>query len=146
MRGTQMEMYGYNFPSWYFMIMIDYKFVGLIFHGWFYTCIIIQCQQQWVSNGSVGLRILKIWRVIMIWSEVLFKLKVSFYQLVSRKKVFSESSHHIETHLNLVLEVLEVQSSVAFVFCIDEEFVEFWWSDLMFDISHATSFCIMSTF
>ena len=79
-----------------------------------------------MSKGSVGLCIPRIGRVIPIWDKLFFKLRVSFYGLVSRKKVFSESSRRIETHLNVVLEVLEVQSSVAFELCLDEEFIEFW--------------------
>ena len=59
-------------------------------------------------------------RVIAIWDEVFFKFRVSFYGLLIRKEVFSESSHFIETHLDVVKEVLEVHSSVSFEFCLDE--------------------------
>ena len=69
--------------------------------------------------------ILIIGRVIMIWDEVFFKLRVSFDGLLIIKKFLSEYSHRIETHLDLVLEVLEVQSSVTFGLCIDDEFIEF---------------------
>ena len=48
-----------------------------------------------MSNGSVYMKIPKIGRGITVWDEVLFKLRVSFYGLVIRKKVFSESSHLI---------------------------------------------------
>ena len=50
----------------------------------------------------------RIGRVIMIWDEVLFKLRVYFDGLVIRKKVLSESSHRNETHIYVVIEVLEV--------------------------------------
>ena len=63
--------------------------------------------------------------MITIWDEVLFKLRVSFDGLVIRKEVFSESSHRIETHLDLVKEVLEIQSSVYFELCLDEDLIEF---------------------
>ena len=43
---------------------------------------------------------------------------------MTRKKVFSESSHRIETHLDVIVEVLEVQSGVSFELCIDEEFID----------------------
>ena len=56
----------------------------------------------------------------MIWYKVLFILIVSFDVLVSRKKVFLESIHRIETHLDMVVEVLEVHSSVALYFCLDD--------------------------
>ena len=46
--------------------------------------------------------------------------------LVNRNKVLSESSHCIETHLDVVVEVIKVQSSVSFEICLDEEFIEFW--------------------
>ena len=64
--------------------------------------------------------------MIAIWDEVFFKLRLSFDELVIRKEVFSESIHRIETHLDVVKEVLEIQSSVAFEFCLDEELIEFW--------------------
>ena len=63
--------------------------------------------------------------MITIWDEVLFKIRVSFDGLVNRKKVLLESSHRIETHLDVVVEVIEVQSSVNFEFYLDEEFIEF---------------------
>ena len=65
-------------------------------------------------------------RVIAIWDEVFFKIRVSFDGLVIRKEVFSESSHPIETHFDVVKEVLEIQSSVSFELCIDEDLIEFW--------------------
>ena len=63
--------------------------------------------------------------MITIWDEVLFYIRVYFYGLVIRKKVFLDSIHLIETHLDLVVEVLELQSSAAFEFCLDEEFIDF---------------------
>ena len=45
--------------------------------------------------------------------------------LTSRNKVFLGSSHHIETHLDVVVEFLEVQISVSFEFCLDEDLIEF---------------------
>ena len=59
-------------------------------------------------------------RVITIWDEVFCKIRVSFDVLVTRKEVFSESSHHIDTHIDVVVEVLEIQISVAFDFFLDE--------------------------
>ena len=46
--------------------------------------------------------------------------------MVRRKKVFLEYSHHIETHLDVVVEILEVQINVSFELCLDEESIEFW--------------------
>ena len=79
-----------------------------------------------MSKGSVYLNVPIIGRVITIWDEVFFKIKVSFDRLVTRKEVFSESSNLIETHIDVVVEVLEVQSSVSFEFYIDEYFIEYW--------------------
>ena len=79
-----------------------------------------------MSKVIVYLKILRIGRVITIWDEVLFTLRVSFDGMVSSKKVLSEFSHRIETHLDVVVEVLEVQSSVSFDFCLNEELIEFW--------------------
>ena len=79
-----------------------------------------------MSKGSVGLCIPIIGRVIKIWDEVLFKLIVSFYVLIRKKKVLLESIHHIETHIDVVIEVLEVYISVKFEFCLDEDFAELW--------------------
>ena len=72
-----------------------------------------------MSKGSVYLYIPGVGRAITIWDEVLFKLKVSFDGLVIRKEVFSESSHRIETHLDVVVEVLETQISFSFELCLD---------------------------
>ena len=95
-------------PPWYFMSVSVYNLVDLMFQGWFYTGVISQYHQLWVSKGSVGLWIPRIGRVIMIWDEVLFKIRVSFDGLVIRKKVFSESSHCIETRIDTFVEVPEV--------------------------------------
>ena len=43
--------------------------------------------------------------------------------MVSRKNIFLESSHHIETYIGVVVAVLEVQSSVSFELYIDEDFI-----------------------
>ena len=51
---------------------------------------------------------------------------MSFDGLITRNTVFSESSHHIETHIDVVVEVVEVQGSVSFKLCIDEELIVFW--------------------
>ena len=79
-----------------------------------------------MSKGSVYLDIPGIGRVIAIWDEVFFKLRVSFDGLVIRKEVFSEFIHLIETNIDVVKEVLEIQRSVSFEFCIDEDLIEFW--------------------
>ena len=78
-----------------------------------------------MSKGSIYLNIPSLGRVITIWDEVFFKIRVCFDGLVSRKKVLYDSSHLIETHIDVVVEFLEVQIIVAFEFCIDEEFIEF---------------------
>ena len=54
------------------------------------------------------MEILGIGRVIAIWDEVFCKLRVSFDVLVTRKEVFLESSHRIETHIDVVVEVIEI--------------------------------------
>ena len=57
------------------------------------------------------------------WS--ILKMRAYFDVLLTRKKVFSESSHLIERHIGVVVEVLEVHISASFEFCLDEEFVDF---------------------
>ena len=64
-----MDKSGYNFPSWYFMSKYVYNIFGLRAHGRFYTGVISQYQQHWVSNGSVGLCISWIGRVRARWDE-----------------------------------------------------------------------------
>ena len=64
--------------------------------------------------------------MITIWDEVFFKLRVSFDILVRRKKVLSESSNRIDTHLDMVADVLEVHISISYELCLDEEFIGFW--------------------
>ena len=46
--------------------------------------------------------------------------------MVTRKEVFSESSHHIETHIDVFIEVFDIQSSVYFELWIDEELIKLW--------------------
>ena len=135
-----MEKSGYNFTSWYFMSMSVYNLVGMRCHGIFYTCFISNFHQQWVSKGVVGLRIPIIGRVITIWDEVWLKIRVSVDGLVSRNKVFSEYGNFIETHIDVVVEVLEIQISVALKLYFEEELIELWWAGLMFEIPHATNF------
>ena len=79
-----------------------------------------------MSNRILGLCIPVIGRLRTIWGKLFFKIRVYFYGLVSRKEVLSESSHQIDTHLDVVVEFLEVQSSVTFEFCNGEDFIEFW--------------------
>ena len=79
-----------------------------------------------MSKGSVYLDIPGIGRVITIWDEVFFKIRVSSDGLVTRREVFSESSHCIESHLAVFIEVLEIKIIVSFEFCLDEELIEFW--------------------
>ena len=120
--------------------------VGLKWHGGFYTDVIFQGHQQWMDKRIVGLCIPRIERVRVLWHRLFFKFWVYSYVLVSKNKILSDSIHQIETHLDVVVEVIEVQSRVTFEFCLDEEFKEFWWSDIMFEIIHATNYCRMSTF
>ena len=79
-----------------------------------------------MSKGVVYLVIPGIGRVIKIWDKAFFKLSVSFDGQVIRKKVYLESSNLIERHIDVVIEVLEIQSSVTFEFCLDEELIESW--------------------
>ena len=79
-----------------------------------------------MSKKGVYLEIPGVGSVITIWEKLLFKLRVSFDELVIKKKVFSESSHRIEIHLDVVKEVLEIQRSVYFEFYLDEELIESW--------------------
>ena len=85
-------------------------------------------------------------RVFAIWYKVFFKLRVSFDELVISKEVFSESSHRIERHPDVVKEILEIQISISFEFCLDEELIEFWSADLMFGGPHATNVGQVSLF
>ena len=59
-------------------------------------------------------------RVRAIWDEELFKLIVSFDVLVIRKKILLIYSHRIETHLDVVVEVFEVQRSFTFELFLNE--------------------------
>ena len=78
-----------------------------------------------IAQGSVGLCMTRIGMVRAIWDKVIFKVRISFDGIVSRKKVLPDSSPCIDTNLDLVVKVLEVQRSVSFEFCLDEEFIEF---------------------
>ena len=56
---------------------------------------------------------------------LLLKIGVPFDGIVIMKEVFSYSSKGIETHLDVVVLIIKTQSSVSFLFYIDEELVEF---------------------
>ena len=64
--------------------------------------------------------------VIAIWYKALFKLRFIFDGQVISKKVYLESSHRIERHLDVIIEVLEIQISFSFELCLDEELIESW--------------------
>ena len=64
--------------------------------------------------------------MIAIRGKVFFKPRVSFDGLIISKEVLSEYIHRIEAHIDVVIEVLDIQSSVSFEFCLDEELIEFW--------------------
>ena len=59
-------------------------------------------------KGSTYLNITRIGKLITILNEIFFKLRVSFDGLVSKKKIFMEYINHIDTHIDVVVEVLEV--------------------------------------
>ena len=128
------------------MSMIVYNLLGLRCHGRFYTGVISHCHQYWVSKGVAGMRIPRTGTANKILDKLFFKLRVSFDGMVIRNKVLSYSSHHIETHLDVVVEVLDIQNSFAFELCLYEESIEFWWSDIMFESQHATNFHRITTF
>ena len=76
-----------------------------------------------MSKGSVYMDIPGTGKVIAIWEEVFFKLRVSFDGLVIRKDVFSDSSQRTERNIDVAEEVLKIQISVYFKFCLDEELI-----------------------
>ena len=48
---------------------------------------------------------------------------VSFDGLVIRKEFFLDYSYHMEAHIDMVVAILEVQSSVSIQFCFDEKLI-----------------------
>ena len=64
-------------------------------------------------------------RLRTIWKKIFLKLRVSFDGLIRMKKVLSYSSHQIYTHIDVIVEVIEVRGSVTFEFCLDEDFISF---------------------
>ena len=64
--------------------------------------------------------------MITIWYELFCKLRVSFDGIVTSKELFLDSSHSIEEHIDVVLKVLEIQISVSFELCLDEDIIEYW--------------------
>ena len=79
-----------------------------------------------MSKGGVYLAIPGTVRVLMIWDKAFFKLRVLCDGQVISNKVYLESSYRIERHLDVVIEVFEIQSSVSFEFYLDEELIESW--------------------
>ena len=84
---------------------------------------IFQGHQKGLAKGIVALYIPRIRRKILIWYEVLLKLRVSFDVLASRKKFLSNSSHRTWKNIYVAVEVIDVHISVAFEFYIDEELI-----------------------
>ena len=60
--------------------------------------------------------------------------------LVTKNKFLLESIHRIDTHIDVVVEVIKVGSSVSFDFCLDEEFIEPCWDAIIFQSPHDTNF------
>ena len=97
--GAHMYTSGYNFPSGYFMRMGVDNLIGLRCHGVFYTGFICKVHKNGVSKVILGICIPRLWRNRTMWDKVLLKLRLSFDVLLSRKKVLSESSPCIYTHI-----------------------------------------------
>ena len=80
----------------------------------------VSVQGKFISGHS---RIRKGYRDL---GQSIIQTQSVFGGLVIRREVLSESSHRIETHLDVVKEIIEIQSSVSFELCLDEELIEFW--------------------
>ena len=63
--------------------------------------------------------------MIAIWEKSFFKIIFLVDGQIIRKKVYLESSNRIERNLDVFIEVLEIQSSVSFEFCLDGELIEY---------------------
>ena len=61
--------------------------------------------------------------MITIQDQVLCKLRLSFDGLVTMKEVLLESSHCIETELDVVVEVIKIHISVFFELYLDDYFI-----------------------
>ena len=79
-----------------------------------------------MSNGVVYLAIPFEGDVIGKWDNVFFKIIVLLDVQEIRKKVYSEFSYSMERHLDVVIEILEIQSSASFEFYLDEELIKSW--------------------
>ena len=76
-----------------------------------------------MSKGIVGLCIPRIESVKTIWDKVFFKLRVYFYGMVIKNKVLLGCIFRIKTHAGVIVEVIEVQNSIAFELFPDKEFI-----------------------
>ena len=79
-------------------------------------------------------------RVVTIWDEVFCKIRFYFNGLVTRNEVLLEYIHRIKANLDMVVEVLDIQISISFEFCLGDDLIQFWWVDLIFDGAHASNF------
>ena len=64
--------------------------------------------------------------VIGKWDNVFFKIIVLLDVQEIRKKVKSEFSDSMERHLDVVIEILDIQSRFSFEFNLDEELIKYW--------------------
>ena len=61
--------------------------------------------------------------MIEIWDKSFYKIRVYCDGQVIRKKVYLESSCRIERHIDVVIEVLEIHSSLSFELYLDEDLI-----------------------
>ena len=61
--------------------------------------------------------------MFLIRDKLFFKIRLSFDGLVIRKEFFTKFINRIETQIDVVKEVLEIQSSVSFELCLDKELI-----------------------
>ena len=54
--------------------------------------------------------------------------------------------HSIEAHIDVVVNFLDIKSIASFHIGIDEDFVGFWGTNLMFQSPHTTNFLIFINF
>ena len=66
-------------------------------------------------KGILGMRITIIGREREICHKLSFKLRVSFYVLVSSKYIFLYYGNHIDTNIDVVVYIIELNSSVYLI-------------------------------
>ena len=81
-----------------------------------------------------------------VWYKVSIKLEVTFYLMVYRWNISSQFYNCSEAHIDMFVKFIDIQRSISFKLGLDEDFLEFWRTNIMFQNLHPNYLLIFTTF